>query len=166
MLSDLEIRRLIFSKEAGEDSIGVYPLPSEDQMQPVSLDLRLGGLLGQMAFAPNEGYWLEAGQFVLGSTQETFSMPRTVVGLVHGKSTWAREGLLVECAGLIDPGFEGQITLELKNLGHQRFRLWLGMFICQVSFSRVEGTVARPYGYPGLNSHYQGQQGPTRARIK
>lgn len=158
MFSDKEIRRLVEAQGV------IFPFPEDRQFQPVSVDLTLGAVLGSMAFADG-GYWLEPGQFILGSTSETVTMPTHIVGQVHGKSTLARMGLLVECAGLIDPGFIGEVTLELKNLNHARIKLELGMPVCQISFSEVSGYVERPYGHPDLGSHYQNQVGPTGARF-
>lgn len=162
MLSDTELRRVTDPTYFGPDAVAIAPTPQDRQYQPVSIDLGLGALMGAMRLA-TRGYWLEAGQFILASTLEEVRMPDTLVGLVSGKSTLARRGLLVEAAGLVDPGFKGTITLELKNLGHQRIRLELEMLICQISFLAVEGVVSRPYGSPGLGSHYQGQRGPTPA---
>lgn len=158
MLSDEEIRRLT------ADLGLVFPYPDDKQFQSVSVDLTLGSVAPELRMSRN-GYWLEPGQFVLGSTSETIRMPDYIVGQVHGKSTMARMGLMVECAGLVDPGFSGEITLEMKNLAHQRIRLSIGMLICQISFTVVEGHVDRPYGHPDLDSHYQNQFGPTEARL-
>ena len=59
-------------------------------------------------------------------------------------------------AGFIDPGWDGVLTLELHNVGPWTIELWLGMEIGQISFTRLDRPAARPYGSPGLGSHYQG----------
>lgn len=90
-------------------------------------------------------------------------MPNNIVGFVVGKSTNAREGLQIEAAGLIDPGFWGDITLELKNLHHEEsITLHPGEPIGQVYFQYVDQPVDRPYGIENGN-HYQGQLGVTRS---
>lgn len=93
-------------------------------------------------------------------------MPDHVVGFVIGKSTNAREGLQIEAAGLIDPGFWGHITLELKNLHHEDLiNLEIGDAIGQVYFVYVDQPVDVPYG-PANGNHYQGQFGVTRSHRK
>jgi dCTP deaminase len=133
-------------------------------IEPVSVDIHLdefeldGGI-------HREGL-LKPGVFCLGSTVETFAMPNYVVGFVVGKSTLAREGLQIEAAGLIDPGFWGDITLELKNLHHEdSIMLKSGDPIGQVYFAYTDEPVDTPYGEANGN-HYQGQLGVTRSYRK
>lgn len=170
MLSDRTINLL---REKGEISI-LTPdsLPSffPGQIQTVSVDLRLGGLLEDGMHPRYEQtdlragtYYLKPGQFVLGSTVEVIKLSGNVVGMVHGKSTRARQGLIVHAAGLVDPGFNGQLTLEMYNMSGWGIPLEFGMLICQISFDWVDTTPERLYGDPELGSHYQGQYGPTPA---
>ena len=64
-------------------------------------------------------------------------------------------------AGLADPGFEGQITLELSNIASLPIAIYPGMRIAQLVFERLSTPADRPYGAGGLGSKYQGQRGPT-----
>lgn len=155
-LSDRTIRRML-----GNGWIGIEPRPLDECFQPATVDLRLGNLAGMAFPFPHV---LHPNDFILGCTVEEISLPRNVAAQVKGKSTWARRGLLVECAGFIDPGFHGQITLEIKNL-HDTNDILLreDERICQIAFFRVDTICDRLYGDPGLNSHYQGQQGTTYA---
>jgi dCTP deaminase len=142
----------------------------ESQIQPASLDVRLGPTLirhpcGEEIKMPVLGYSLAPGECILASLVETFRMGAdNVVARVEGKSSWARRFLSVHSAGFIDPGFVGDITLELKNDGHSRIHLVPGVPIAQVSFQFLQGGVERMYGDAGLNSHYQYQTGPTISR--
>ena len=164
MLSDGTIRKCL---ESGEIRIYLPGYASrlngglrDHQFQPASVDLRLGAC--SMDYRPGVDagtYQLEAGQHVLASTAEYISVSSSLVGRVEGKSTWARRGLLVESAGFIDPGFHGQITLELKNLSHKPISLSDYESICQISFDWLDAPALRPYGHPDLRSHYQGQTG-------
>lgn len=104
-------------------------------------------------------YTVEPDEFVLMSTIETVTIGNNHVGHVVGKSTWARHGLLVEAAGLVDPGFTGQLTLEVKNLSKFPVKLYAGQRIAQITFSQTRSKVLKPYGQRG--NHYQGQEGPT-----
>ena len=103
---------------------------------------------------------LEPGDFALFSTVETVTLGNSVVGHVEGKSTIARHGVIIHFAGLVDPGFSGQLTLEVKNLSKIPFVMTAGMKIAQIEFSQTLSNVRRPYGSPGVG-HYQGQKGPT-----
>lgn len=130
-------------------------------IEPVSIDLHLDEVLLDDVIYRSSSVVLEPGVFCLGSVIETFNMPDIVVGFVVGKSTCAREGLQIEAAGLIDPGFEGHITLELKNLHHEdTIKLTHGEPIGQVYFMLLDFPVDVPYG-PRNGNHYQGQRGVT-----
>lgn len=169
MLSDKTIRRLV---EKGELTIDVTDGEClfDDQFQPASVDLRLGGLsykdgtpAGLPSLRANRCAWLPARKFMIGSTIEFIGLCENLVGNVEGKSTCAREGLMVEAAGLVDPGFRGQLTLELFNMSDEPIRLNYGALICQLTLDWMDTTPDRTYGHSDLGSHYQGQQGPTKS---
>lgn len=103
---------------------------------------------------------LDPGEFALFSTVEHVTVSASVAAAVAGKSSNAREGIAVEFAGWIDPGFSGQLTLEIKNLLPYAIRLEAGEPICQVIFEELRTRALRPYGERG---HYQGQTGPTKS---
>lgn len=103
------------------------------------------------------------GEFWLMSTKETVNVPQDMVAVVKGKSSLARMGLMIECAGFVDPGFSGQITLEAKNLNQERvLSLKPGMKICQIVFMKLDKPVDNPYSKEA-GHHYQGQRGATKA---
>jgi dCTP deaminase len=100
------------------------------------------------------------GQFLLASTIERFKMPRDVLGIVHDKSTWARLGLACQNT-VIEPGWEGWLTLELTNHGHEPLTIERGMPIAQVIFHFVDDDTL---GYEGK---YQDQKrGPVKPIIE
>lgn len=106
---------------------------------------------------------LKAGEFVLASTFETVSLPNNVCGSFAGKSSLARLGLGVHVtAGFIDPGFTGQITIELANVNSVPIILYPGMKIGQIVFQEMTEPADVPYGEAG--NSYQGQRGPTPYR--
>lgn len=164
--------------------LGIAPLDLSTQLQPASVDVRLGtsfqwfgGITGDWAidptkdntrmarrvFVPVDDYFLlRPGEFALGCTAERLRLPNDLVARVEGKSSLARLGLAVHAtAGFIDPGFEGQITLELSNLSPYSIKLRPGMKIAQLSFQFMDAPAKRPYGHKDLNSKYQGQEGAT-----
>lgn len=102
------------------------------------------------------------GDFILGTTIERVEIAADLVAQVGGKSSMARLGIAIHVtAGFIDPGFRGQITLEIKNLGILPVRLYPGMKIAQIAFEEMTTPSEKPYGSPGLGSKYQDQQSVT-----
>jgi dCTP deaminase len=104
------------------------------------------------------------GEVVLASTLEYVRIPRDVACDLKLKSTLGRSWINHSLAGWCDPGFEGNITLELQNLGPVPFVLEAGRRIAQLIFVAMESAPSVAYGEPGSSSHYQGQRGTTRAR--
>jgi deoxycytidine triphosphate deaminase len=77
-------------------------------------------------------------------------------------SSLGRLGLLIHStAGYVDPGWKGNLTLELSNVANLPIALYFGMKIGQISFFKMSSPVDRPYGSPELGSKYQGQSEPT-----
>lgn len=139
------------------DAITVKPLDLRDVAgQP--------DYLRPLVLEPGRPYLLEPGEFVLASTAERVQLGIATAGRVEGKSSLARVGLAVHVTGgFIDPGFSGQITLEIANLLHRPLTLYAGMRIAQIAFSPTIGVVVQPYGEVG---HYQDQTGPTLSRYR
>lgn len=108
---------------------------------------------------------LEPGAFVLASSFEAIALGTNIAARLEGKSSLARLGLVVHStAGFIDPGFEGQVTLELSNVGTMPIILMPGMKIGQLCFFRLPQPTTLPYGSRAARSHYQNQAGPTTSR--
>lgn len=76
-------------------------------------------------------------RFTLASTVERFQMPPDLIGIVHDKSTWARQGLSVFNT-VIESGWEGWLTLELVYHGNGQLHIPAGAGIAQVIFHRIE----------------------------
>jgi dCTP deaminase len=134
-----------------------YPVidPSKDQPELTRL----------VEVDPDDGFVLHPGEFVLGSTLETVSLPDDLAARVEGKSSLGRLGLLTHAtAGFVDPGFRGTLTLEITNLTRVPIKLYAGLPIAQLSFMALDRAAERPYGSPELGSHYQGQMAATESR--
>lgn len=173
------LRASATGKWEGEDKPMPTPLVQPwriGQLQPASYDVRLGRELrtenGMVLDLDEEWtggkFRMAPGRFLLGHTEEYFRIPPHLCARVDGKSTIGRRGLAVHVtAGFIDPGFNGQITLELKNHSQVNdFMLEPGLLIAQVTFHRLTDVPERPYGHPNLGSHYQGQTGATAAVVE
>lgn len=80
---------------------------------------------------------MDPSSFILGETVETFNMPADVYATVHDKSSWIRLGLAVHNT-VIEPGWCGKLTLELKNLNPRRsITIRPGEGIAQVIFHKI-----------------------------
>lgn len=175
ILSDEKIREFM---ARSNDPLVITPPPSDLCHQPASVDLTLSNgfmrlpagaridprnppALQRYEVPAQVSFTLRPHDFVLASTVEYVRIPRDLVAIVEGKSSLARIGLKVHVtAGYIDPGFEGNITLELCNMsGNNDIELMPGMRISQLAFHRVDGKVQRPYGHPDLKSKYQRSAG-------
>ncbi|MDP9188624.1 MAG: dCTP deaminase [Actinomycetota bacterium] len=109
---------------------------------------------------------LHPGEFVLGQTLERVRLPDDLVARLEGKSSLGRLGLLIHStAGFVDPGWEGNLTLELSNVANLPITLYQGMPIGQISFMRMDGPVESRYGSGEAGSKYQGQEEPTASRF-
>lgn len=175
MIPDKGIRKMVWPTNGARPTVFVPADRLErfgpivaSQVQPASLDVRLSGEFvrhpdGQK-FSTDSPYRLSPGECVLGSLVETLEMRSdNVVARIEGKSSWARKFLTIHSAGFVDPGFIGDLTLEIKNDGMGMLELVPGVRIAQISFQFLSAPVDRLYGSAGLKSHYQGQKGPTQS---
>ncbi len=164
MLSDKEIE-----KRLKKDLI-VYPyLLREIEVKEAKVDIRLGGTfyeiqqrgigaydtieepppdyLREIVLPPGEPYILHPHVLVLAQTYENISLPNDLVGLLQGRSSLGRLGVIIHAtAGFIDPGYKGIITLELSNLGHLPVKLYPLQRVATIGFIDIKGKVGTPYG--------------------
>ncbi|HCL26823.1 MAG TPA: dCTP deaminase [Candidatus Latescibacteria bacterium] len=171
ILSDGTLRNMLSSGE-----LVVEPV-DEGQIQPASIDLRLSNHFLKVdenrlevirLDAEVEYMELEQEQivipphsFLLATTREWIRLPKDVTAFVEGRSSIGRIGLFIQNAGWVDPGFEGNLTLELFNANRLPIRLQAGRRICQLVFARMDQAAHTPY-----NGKYQGQTGATGSRIR
>jgi dCTP deaminase len=153
----------------------VDPLTSE-QIQPASIDLRLGNHFLKVDENQIDSIRLDEElpyqelvqseivipphSFLLATTMETVSLPDDLTAFVEGRSSIGRIGLFIQNAGWVDPGFDGTITLELFNANRLPIRLQAGRRICQLVFARLDRAAEKPY-----NGKYQHQNRATGSRI-
>lgn len=107
---------------------------------------------------------VNSGSFALATTQERLTLPNGVVALLHGRSSVGRLGLSIENAGLIDPSFEGQVTLEFMNEVDYDIELVAGMRIGQLTFHELKNLPDVEYSEHNGNK-YNKQMGPTASRL-
>jgi len=93
--------------------------------------------------------------FVLTKTVEYFRIPRSVLTICVGKSTYARCGLIVNVTPF-EPGWEGYVTLEISNTTPLPAKIYANEGIAQVLF--FEGDEECEISYADKKGKYQGQQ--------
>lgn len=181
----------IFNRVVNQKDLGITPWERE-RLQPASYEMALGSKF--LVFDPlvevidpldikdytrwinidddeqpyyDAGYYLlRPGEFILGATVESFAFPPDLAGELTGKSSIGRLGLQVHAtAGFFDPGFHGTATLEISNLAPVPVKLWPGLLVAQMRFVTLSRPSEWAYGHPERHSHYQGQSGPTPARM-
>lgn len=177
ILSDETIRQM-----AKDTSLNFITPFKEENVQPASYDITIGNsftcereclqdttlLTKPKTFdQPVEyytyvcgSYRLEPKKFVLATTQEYFHLPNDVTAFVEGRSSIGRFGLFIQNAGWVDPGFEGQITLELFNASDRPIIIPVGARVGQLVFALMDRPAKNPY-----NGKYQGQTGATGSMI-
>ena len=161
VLSDRDIRAAL---QGGRVRIDPYD-PS--CLQPSSVDLHLDrefrvfrnnrypyidvrtpqpDLTELVSVADDEPFILHPGEFVLGQTLEWVELPDDLVARLEGKSSLGRLGLLIHStAGYVDPGWKGNLTLELSNVANLPIALYFGMKIGQISFFRMTSQIGRAH---------------------
>ena len=181
VLSDRDIRVALDKKR-----ITIDPIQDSD-IQPASVDVHLdrkilvfrnsrrpfidiheavSDLTEMVEIKDGTPFILHPGEFVLGSTLESIGLADNLVARLEGKSSLGRIGLLIHStAGYVDPGWNGNLTLELSNVNNLPVTLYYGMKIGQISFTELSSPSDRPYGSSDLGSKYQGQKEPTASRI-
>ena len=153
--------------------------PFQDlSIQPASVDLRLGkeflvvddmsspylsidkpANYQEIERADKETITIPPQTFMLGTTKEQIGLPDHLTAFVEGRSSIGRLGVFIQNAGWIDPGFSGQITLELFNANRVPVKLQAGMRVCQLVIAEVDQETE---GYSGK---YLFQKGTTPSRV-
>lgn len=159
----------------GEGTLKISPLTT-GQIQAASVDIRLGNTFAVVEDTADgiinlydeidyktitaNSYVLLPGQFVLATTMEYIELPNDLTAFVEGRSSLGRMGLFIQNAGWVDPGFKGEITLELFNANRCAIRLTSGRRLGQLVFAKMDKPALFPY-----NGKYQGQTGATGSRV-
>lgn len=136
----------------------------KDVPQGTKIDLRDAVATAQVTYNTNsidlssEDYYLTRESFVIGYTQETIGLPNHLMARVEGRSGYARLGISVHNeAPTIQPGWTGQIALELTNVGPLVLQLREGLIICQLVLERLGRPTSKPYA-----EQFQGQKAPSK----
>lgn len=170
VLSDKTILQML-----KDHSLKITPIEKE-QIQPASVDIRLGDTFSVVEDSSqgiitmkdeihykvikSNTYILLPHQFVLATTMEYVELPDNLTAFVEGRSSLGRMGLFIQNAGWVDPGFRGEITLELYNANRCAIELKCGRRVGQLVFAQMDDIALNPY-----KGKYQGQVGATGSRV-
>lgn len=174
--------------------IAIDPEPNASKIKGISVDLRLDNrfrvfndhtapfidlsgpreevqtlldkVMGnEIVIEEDQAFFLHPGELALASTLESITVPDDLVGWLDGRSSLARLGLMVHVtAHRIDPGWQGQIVLEIFNSGKLPLALRPGMDICAINFETLSSPADKPYN-KRKDAKYRNQSGPTSSRI-
>ena len=142
MLSDTEILQHL---ETGE--IGLEPSDISACLNPAGYDLRC-----------SKTVVLKPKQYELVATLETVELGVSLTAFLHIRSSLAREGVIGSFA-VVDPGFRGQLTLNLHNVSDKEVTLREGERIVQIVFHKLGNTAQK-----GYNGSYQNSKGVVSSR--
>ena len=133
------------------------------------IDLRKGvnvdEIMREIEIGPDESFTLHPGQLVLGMTIESLELATDLLARLEGRSSLGRLGIIVHgTASVFDPGWVGNPTLELGNVGILPVSLYAGMRICSFTFETLSSPAEVPYTKK-LGSKYAHQTGPYASRF-
>jgi dCTP deaminase len=100
--------------------------------------------------------------FALTHTIEYFRIPRDILVICLGKSTYARCGIIVNVTPL-EPEWEGQVTIEISNTTPLPAKIYAGEGICQFLF--LQGASPCEVSYADKAGKYMGQRGVSLPRM-
>lgn len=163
VLSDRDIRERI-----ADDDLSIAPFDPDTQLGDSSIDLRLAGELTEYdsgrEYAFTDGVEIRPGRNYLATTMEYIDLPDDVVGDIKGRSSIGRHFIQVHCAGWVDAGYHGQITLEITSFRDSPITFPVGQRICQMVLHETKTTPETPYPEKE-GQKYTGQRGATASRL-
>lgn len=183
ILSDRDIKKAIKSGR-----IKITPeIDYKTQLGSCSIDLRLGNvfrvfnhskcayidprnkiqknLTKKVVIKKNESFIMQPGDFVLASTLESIGLADDLLARLEGRSSLGRLGIAIHStAAIFDPGWRGNVVMELGNFGKMPVALYPGMRICSLTFEKLTSPAEVPY-YKKKGAKYMDQKEPTPSKL-
>lgn len=188
-LCDTDIEEWLSKKK-----LVITPLPKKELINGITVDIHLGNkfrifydhhvpcidlsssheknafdlnkiMSYETIFSKEKPFFLKPGSLALFLTLESIKLPNNLVGWLDGRSSLARLGLMIHLTShRIDPGWNGNIVLEIFNAGKLTLVLTPGIKIAVLSFELLSKSVLRPYNSRN-ESKYKSQNGVIPSRI-
>lgn len=109
----------------------------------------------QVTLKAGESIRIKPGEVLLARIYEQFTVPTGYAGKIEGRSSYSRLGLMVHCTGdFINPGWTGNMPLQLVNFSRSPIRIPAFLPICQLMLVKLESESETKYGKEGLDSKY------------
>lgn len=184
ILSDRDIKKYLTSGK-----IKITPKPDlAVQLGSCSIDLRLGytfrvfehsrfayinpfnsklsrDITTETKVADGEPFILQPGDFVLATTIESFQLPDDLLARLEGRSSLGRLGIVVHStASIFEPGWKGNVVMEMGNMGRMPVALFPGMRVCALTFEELSSPAQVPYNRK-KTAKYIGQSSPEPSKI-
>lgn len=171
LIREIDGRRIIsaglssygYDLRLASDGFRVFSPIASAEIDPKNFDE--GSLIEAPLKTAEDGsqYWLMPPHtYALGVTVETFKMPRNVIGICLGKSTFARSGIIVNTTPL-EPGWHGRLVLEFSNSADLPVRIYANEGVAQVTF--FESDEPCETSYADRTGKYQHQEGIVTPRL-
>jgi len=164
-LPDWAIKEYI---QSGEIKIGNLSKDWEKDIDQVSMDFHLGkriliptmgrhvvidirkgvnpSMYEKIELKVGDPITIRPGQFFIGETLESLTLPDFIIGRLEGKSSFARLGIVIhQTSARFDPGWSGPAALELKNNSDNDVIIYCGDKICAFSFEKLSAPVENTY---------------------
>ena len=169
ILSDRDIVKLI-----RQNKLMITPMPKHEDIKGPHVNLHLSNKIIKYkhdtldlkdectadfdhVLIDDSGYKLKPNEFILGSTVEKVSIPNGYFGLIETKGNIARAGIQAHNKdGHIEPGFSGNITLEIKNNSNGNIIIYSNMIFAYLYIFKLSSKCLHPY-----NGMYQNQEEAT-----
>lgn len=183
-LSDKDIKKAI-----AEGKIKITPaIDFVTQLGSCSVDLRLGSvfrvfnhtqvpfidpldkklvnsLTEKIEVKKGKPFIIQPDDFVLASTIEELQLADDLLARLEGRSSIGRLGIVIHStASVFDPGWKGNVVLELGNLGKMAVALYPGTRICSLTFEKLSSPADVPY-YKKKGAKYAGQKEPLASKV-
>lgn len=145
------------------EHIKVFTNVFEPEIDPKNMkDSNFGTPAIHIAKDGSRFVWIPAHSYIQGPTMEYFNIPRDILAIVLGKSTYARSALICNVTP-IEPEFSGAVVIEVANVTNSPVRCYLEEGIAQFVF--LQGDEACRQSYKDKMGKYQGQRGLTLAKV-
>jgi len=163
ILVDRDILSALSQEEIQIVSTDDVPFDADVQVGPASIDLRLGTALRRYSrdtpeenlsedsseliyLSPDSDFLLQPFEFWLANTLETVMIPPHLAGLLTGRSSFARLGLVVQCTqDFIQPGYAETVPLQLLNVSPRPIPIRSHIRVCQLILVWTSSASAMPY---------------------
>lgn len=92
-----------------------------------------------------DGYVLEPNDFVRGHSAETIKLPSFIKGIIVNRNSLCSVGLDVSISQYINPSYQKNKIIVIRNISHNRIKIKSGIRICQLILFRMQGDSIRNY---------------------